>query len=371
MEIEPITLRNGRKIGPGEPCFVVAEIGQNHQGDVYTALRLIKAAHEAGVDAVKFCKRDIASDLTAEAAAAPYDNPHSFGATYGEHREALELRIGDYRHLKERMVYNKWPEVFFATACDVRSADELEYCVDPPMYKIASRDLDNLPLIDYVAQLGKPVILSTGVGYSDVIDIDHILIQAVETVRQYHNQLIILQCVSEYPTPLEHIYLPDMAWMQSHFKCPIGLSDHTPGIVASQAAALLGAVMVEKHVTLARAMKGTDHAGALEPDGIARLVRNIRVGEELQKPVTGMVMAERAEAVEATRRKLGRSLVAKRTIDPGETITEDMLTLKSPGTGLQWSERDRVVGHVAAVQIPADTLIQLEDVIDPQTAEVG
>ena len=104
--MQPIELPNGRKIGPGEPCFIVAEIGQNHQGDVYTALRLMKAAHEAGVDAVKLQKRHIPSDLTKAAREAPYDNPHSFGRTYGEHREALELSASDYVHLKVRMQYN-------------------------------------------------------------------------------------------------------------------------------------------------------------------------------------------------------------------------------------------------------------------------
>ncbi|MHC4181609.1 MAG: N-acetylneuraminate synthase family protein, partial [Planctomycetota bacterium] len=159
-----IELPNGRKIGPGEPCFIVAELGQNHQGDVYTAVRMLKMAHEAGVDAVKLCKRDIDSDLTRAAQMEPYTGPQSFGPTYGEHRRALELSADDYKHLKERMRYNEWPEILFSTVCDQKSADEVEAAIDPPLYKIASRDLDNLPLLDHVASFCKPMILSTGMA---------------------------------------------------------------------------------------------------------------------------------------------------------------------------------------------------------------
>ena len=362
MEIAPITLPNGRVIGPGHPCFVVAEVGQNHQGDVYTALRLLKAAHEARVDAVKFCKRDIGSDLSPEAYNRSYDNPHSFGETYGKHREALELSLADYRHLVERMRYNEWPEVFFSTVCDRVSADELEREIDPPMYKIASRDIDNRPLIEHVARFGKPVILSTGMQSGVIAR------QAVDVIRKHHDKVIVLYCVSEYPTPLEHLDLSVLPAMQEYFGCPVGFSDHTAGIVAAQAAALLGAVMVEKHVTLARAMKGTDHAGSLEPEGIRRLVRNIRAGEILQEPVEGAALAARRAAVEANRLKLGRSLVAARTILPGETIGEEMLALKSPGCGLGWGERGKVIGKTAEIYIGVGMLISEEDV-ETETAD--
>jgi sialic acid synthase SpsE len=358
-----ISLPNGRKIGPGQPCFVVAEIGQNHQGDAYTALRLIGEAHKAGVDAVKFCKRHIPSDLTLEGRSTPYDNPHSFGETYGEHRAALELDISEYRHLIERMRYNEWPEIFFATACDIVSADELELHVNPPMYKIASRDLDNLPLIDHVAGFGKPVILSAGMMESDDVS------RALGVVRRHHHQVMILYCVSEYPTPVEHIDLGVMQMMEARYHCPVGFSDHTAGIVAAQTAATLGVAMVEKHFTLARAMKGTDHAGSLEPEGMARLVRNIRIAEEIQQPLSSEVIYEKRDAVWKTRQKLGRSIVAARCIMEGERITEDMLTLKSPGSGLRWSERTKILGQLAVRLIPTDTMIQETDVALPEPAE--
>ena len=337
---QPIELPNGRKIGHDQPAFIVAEIGQNHQGDVYTAIRLAKAAHDAGVDAVKFCKRDLPSDMTQEMMDQPYNGPQSFGKTYGEHREKLELSPMEYAHLKDRMErYNEWPATMFATACDIKSVDDLEDTIQPPLYKIASRDLDNLPLIDYVARLGKPVVLSTGMAR----DLDEIA-EAINTIKEHHNQIILCYCVSEYPTPNEHVRLEVIQYLAHNFSVHIGYSDHTAGITMCQAAAVLGAVYIEKHLTLARAMKGTDHAASLEPDGMARMVRNIRAVEAAMMP--GPVAD-----VEATRRKLGRSICAKVDIPAGTIITEDMLCLKSPGTGVPWRERHSFVGTKLAFDV--------------------
>ncbi len=358
-----IELPNGRKIGPDEPCFIVAEIGQNHQGDAYTALRLITMAHEAGVDAVKLCKRHIPSDLTRAAYNAPYPGPQSFGPTYGKHREALELSIEEYTHLQERMRYNEYPEVFFATACDQKSVDKLEEHIKPPMYKIASRDLDNLPLIEYVARLGKPVVLSTGMARSER-EIE-LALDAVHRDRYTGGPpVVLMHCVSKYPLPDDEAMLSQIDRLRKEFGCLVGYSDHTIGIHIGQAAVQSGAVMIEKHITLARAMPGTDHAGSLEPDGLKKFVRNIRATYR----ATWDSPIDQTE-IEANRRKLGRSLVSARAIRPGETITEDMLCLKSPGDGIRWVQRDRVVGHVARVLIPADVTIQNSDVMSktPET----
>jgi sialic acid synthase SpsE len=360
----PITLPNGLKIGEGEPCFIVAEIGQNHQGDAYTALRLMQAAHEACVDAIKFCKRHVPSDLTEAARDAPYPGPQSFGATYGEHREALELSAREYAHLRERLEYNEWPEILFATVCDQHSVDDIEAALDPPLYKIASRDLDNLPLIDHVAMLRKPIILSTGMAEPGEID------AALATIRAWHSKIVVLHCTSQYPTPDCAVHLDRMAKLREVYGVLVGLSDHTPGIVAAQAAATLGAVVIEKHVTLSRAMKGTDHAASLEPDGIRRLVRNVRAVETMR---AGCVHGLRP--IQAARKKLGRSLVTARTIEPGETITEDVLCLKSPGDGIRWRNRHLAIGRIAQVRIPEDTTIRLPDLLPEAVggtaAEVG
>lgn len=339
----------GRKIGPQEPCFIVAEIGQNHQGDVYQAVRLLKAAHDAGCDAVKLCKRDIPSDLTRAARDAPYSGPQSFGATYGQHREALELSAAEYRHLKDRMRYNEWPEVLFASACDRKSVDVLEEAINPPLYKVASRDLDNLPLLDYLARLNKPLFVSAGMARQGDI------FAALNTIYRHHNKVVLLVCTSEYPTPAEHVGLNRIREYREQHGCLVGWSDHTTGIVAAQAAATLGAVVVEKHLTLSRAMRGTDHAASLEPDGMARLVRNIRLIEEMRhSPLLDF----------DTRHKLGRSIVSARDIQPGEVIEESALCLKSPGSGLPWYDRGKLIGKSARRFIPADSTLQLSDVLE-------
>jgi sialic acid synthase SpsE len=245
------------------------------------------------------------------------------------------------------MRINEWHEVMFATACDIKSVDEVEAAIDPPLYKIASRDIDNLPLIDHVARLGKPVVLSAGMATELKLG------RAIACVRQYHKQIIVMQCTSNYPTANSDVNLRRIEEIRDECCVLTGLSDHTSGIVMAQAAAARGAVMVEKHITLDRAMKGTDHACSLEPQGIARLVRNIRaVEEEMQTTVPDISEA---------RAKLGRSLVTTRPIPQGETIEESHLCLKSPGTGYSWHQRDEVIGKRAKVTLPADVTIMSDD----------
>jgi sialic acid synthase SpsE len=337
-------------IGDGQPCFVVAEIGQNHNGNLYTATRLMAAAHEAGVDAVKFCKRHIPSDLTREARNAPYTGRNAFGPTYGTHREALELSAEELRHLLIRAQdFNEWPALVFSTACDKQSVDELEAAIDPPMYKVASRDLDNLPLLEHIAKLHRPMILSHGFHNE--------IVPSLRVIKQHHDKIIVLCCTSEYPCQEEHVGLEGMQKLRDRFGVLVGLSDHTPGIVAAQAAACLGACMVEKHLTLSRAMPGTDHAASLEPDGMRRLVRNIRSQEKM------MHLAESVD-VSAAKNKLGRSLVSAVPIAPGEQISEKHLTLKSPGDGIPWRDRYKLIGRVARRSIPADVTLELSDVVE-------
>ena len=351
---EAITISSGRTIGPGYPCFVVAEIGQNHNGDVYTATRLLKAAHDAGVDAVKFCKRDIPSDLTEEAYNAPYAGPNAFGPTYGTHREALELSAAEYVHLNERMRYNEWQEVFFATACDQKSVDIIEETICPPLYKIASRDLDNLPLLRYVSRFKKPIILSTGMARNDAE-----IWAAIEIVRDAGCGVVLLVCTSEYPTPNNHVRLWRLEEYRRTFGVLVGLSDHTPGITAGIVGAALGACIVEKHLTLSRSMKGTDHAASLEPDGMRRMVAKIREVEEMMRRDDGGFVD-----VTPAREKLGRSLVSARPITKGAVIGWPDLTLKSPGNGIAYANAALLLGKAARQDIPADVTLSECDVAD-------
>jgi sialic acid synthase SpsE len=245
------------------------------------------------------------------------------------------------------MRYNEWPEVFFATACDQKSVDVLEGAIQPPLYKVASRDLDNLPLLKYIARLGKPVILSTGMARGDAE-----IWSALEIIRDAGCGVVLLVCTSEYPTPNNHVRLWRLKEYREKFNVLVGLSDHTAGITAGIVGAALGACVVEKHLTLSRAMKGTDHAASLEPDGMRRMVQKIREVEEMIGRADGGFVD-----VTAAREKLGRSLVSARFVPKGKEIEWDDLTLKSPGNGIRYADAGLIVGRMAAVDIPADVTI--------------
>ena len=351
-----IQITPDRWIGDDQPCFIIAEVGQNHNGDVAIARELIDNIAFYHADSVKLCKRDIASDLTRAAYDQPYYGPQSFGETYGKHREALELSRAEYEELK---AYATSKDVlFFASACDMKSVDFLEE-VGVPLYKVASRDLDNWPLLETLAETGKPLIVSTGMAKDD-----HEIEAALNVIRAHHERIILLYCVSEYPTPDNHVHLARMLQMRCRHGLPVGFSDHTIGIHLAEAAVAVGACLIEKHVTLARAMPGTDHAASLEPAGMQRLVRNIRAIETSLNRDRLWYHPE----VERARAKLGRSLVSRRPIRPGEEITEEMVSLKSPGTGVHWPDRHRIVGRIARVHVPANVTLQASDVTEiPET----
>ena len=338
----------GHEIGEGCPCFVVAEIGQNHNGQIGMAKRLIEMAARCGADAVKFQKRDIRSELTEEAYNRPYDNSNSFAATYGEHREFLELAEEQHRELREYAL--ACGVTYFCTACDAPSVAVMER-VGNPIYKIASRDITNIPLLEVVGSTGKPVIVSTGMaGLAEIRE-------ALAALGGGPDGIILTQCVSQYPTDPEQVNLRALTTLRGEFGHLVGLSDHTPGIITAVAGAVLGACLIEKHITLSRAMQGTDHAAALEEEGLRRVVRYIRTCAVAM----GDGLKEYAPVVESARRKLGRSLTSRTAIPAGTTVTEDMLILKCPGTGLSWKRRDRVVGRKSLRDIPADKTLEEAD----------
>jgi sialic acid synthase len=343
-----IPITPGRSIGDGQPCFIIAEVGQNHNGEMSMARELIDniAFHKA--DAVKLCKRHIPSEMTRAMYEQPYVGPQSFGDTYGQHRERLELSTGQYRELKAYA--EDKGVIFFATACDQQSVDDLE-TIGVPLYKVASRDLTNLPLIDYMARTRKPMIVSCGMDEMDDIA------DALDAIRRHHDKIVLMQCTSSYPTPYEDVNIRAMHTLRRTFNVHIGMSDHTIGVMVPVVAAALGAVAVEKHVTLARHLKGTDHACSLEPNGLRLVVRDTR-NMEL---ALGDGVKHVPQTVDVAKAKLRRSLVSRVPIEAGSVLTEEMLCLKSPGTGLKWKERDQVVGRRARRTINADVLIARED----------
>ena len=348
---------DGRRISDDGGCFVVAEIGHNHQGSLEKAKELFRAAKDCGVDAVKLQKRDNRSLFTKDAFDAPYDNENSFGATYGEHREALELGRDEYVELQA--CARELGLTLFATAFDFASADLLAE-LDVPAFKMASGDLRNTPLLRYVAAFGKPMVLSTGGATLEDVD------RAVEAVGPLNDRLCILQCTASYPAATEELNLAVITTLRERYPdVVIGLSDHQDGIAMSLVAYMLGARVIEKHFTSSHAAKGTDHAYSLMPEGMRKLVRDLRrvpdaVGDGVKRPLP----SERKPL-----EKMGKKLVAARELALGHVLTVDDIAIKSPADGgLPPYELDNLVGRRLARSLTTDenvTLDALEPVVEP------
>jgi N-acetylneuraminate synthase len=262
------TVRIGDKlVGDDQPCYVVAEIGINHNGDIDLAKRLISVAVAAGCDAVKFQKRTVEVVYTAEELAKPRENP--FGATNGDLKRALEFDQEDYEEIDAfcRSVKMSW----FGSPWDEGSVDFLEQ-FNVPVHKIASASLTDDHLLRHIRKTGKPIILSTGM--STYAEIDH----AVDILGK--EDLILLHTTSTYPANYDELNLRAIPTMAKRYGVPIGYSGHETGIPTTVCATALGACCVERHITMDRAMWGSDQAASLEPNGISRLVRDIRLWEQ-------------------------------------------------------------------------------------------
>ena len=349
MHAPAIRLNARRSIGPASPTFVVAELGQNHNGRLEIAEQLVDAAAWAGADAVKLVKRDLPSELTKASRNLRYDSAHSFGETYGEHRRALELSLESHLALAARARAHGL--LFVVTVCDVVSAHEFA-AAEVDAFKIASRDLNNLPLVRFVAELQRPLILSTGMSTWSEID------AAVRVAAEVRCPTAVLQCTSLYPTPDEQAHLRSIETLRRRYDGVVGFSDHTQGTAIATAAVALGASIIEKHLTLDRTMKGTDHACSAEPEELRTLIEQIRRVER----ALGSAEKPAIPATGATRKKLGRSLVTVRPLTAGTVLDESMFTLKSPGDGIAWTEREKIVGRRLLRDIDADETIYHADV---------
>jgi sialic acid synthase len=342
---------NGRRIADDEPAYVIAEIGHNHQGELEKAKALVHAARECGVDAVKFQKRDNRRLFTRAFYESPYDNENSFGATYGEHREALELEKSDWFELSR---YSREQGVaFVAAAFDEPSADFLaELGVDA--FKFASGDLLNVQFLRHVAAFGKPVFLSTGGGTIEDID------RAVEAILSLNVELCVLHCTASYPADIEDLNLSVISTLRERYpELVIGLSDHHNGIAMAPVAYMLGARAFEKHFTLNHAWKGTDHAYSLMPDGMRRFVRDLhRVPDALGDGVKRRLPSEERPLV-----KMGKKLVAARELPTGHLLAEGDIVAKSPADGgLPPYELPRLLGRRLLRPLSFEQDVALEDV---------
>ncbi|MBU1486604.1 N-acetylneuraminate synthase family protein [bacterium] len=326
--MEKIKIAN-KLIGKGEPVFIIAEVGQNHNGDMDLAKRLIKEAARAGADAVKF-QTIFAEGLVAE------DDPGY------ERLKALEFGPGQHQELSKAA--KEAGIIFFSTPFDEEGVDLLGK-IDVPAYKIASGDLTNLPLIEYVAQKRRPVIISTGAAGMEEVQ------EAVAAVG--HKEIILLHCVSNYPARLSDTNLRAIQEMEETFKVIVGFSDHTRGIIASMAAVALGASVIEKHFTLYKALPGPDHCLSLDPEEFQAMVRDIRMVEEaLGNP------AKEPAASELPIQKLARrGLKAKIEIKEGESITGEMVAILRPETGIEPKHIKEVMGRRAKKTIKKNEAI--------------
>lgn len=336
------------RIADDTDAFVIAEIGHNHQGSVDKCLALFQAAKDAGVQAVKLQKRDNARLFTHSFYHQPYHSENAFGATYGAHREALEFGHAEYRDLRQAAL--DLGLVFFATAFDVPSAHFLAE-LDVPCYKLASGDLTNTPLLRTVARLGKPIILSTGAAsMADVL-------RAVDVVLNENAPLALLQCTATYPTEYHQLNLNVLSTYREAFPdVVVGLSSHDSGIAMATAAYLLGARVIEKHFTLNRAMKGTDHAFSLEPVGMRKLVRDLQrlrlaLGDGVKR-----VLPEETQA----RVKMGKKVVAAGPLPAGHVLAWEDLAFKSPGDGLPPAMAEALLGQRLLRDVGPDEDITFE-----------
>jgi sialic acid synthase SpsE/sugar phosphate isomerase/epimerase len=329
-----------RLVGDGQPTYIIAEIGVNHNGILQLAFELIDAAIDAGADAVKFQKRDLES---------LYSKKYLDNANAGEKTlryllpilQQVELSDEDYYRLVD---YCKRKGItFMCSAFDVKSADFLAG-IGVPAFKVASADLTNLPLLDHLAGLGKPLILSTGMSRMEEVEF------TVNFLKERKVEFALLHCNSTYPAAFEDINLRFMDQLR-RFDVPVGYSGHERGIAVSTVASALGAAIIERHITLDRTMDGPDHAASLEPHGFKKMIRDIRqitsaLGSGEEKFIS------RGEIL--NREVLGKSLVAARRIEPGEKIIAAMVTVKGPALGISPQRYQELLGRVAVRTIEED-----------------
>lgn len=350
LQTENKTISVGaRRVGHGEPCFIVAEAGVNHNGSFEIARELIDVAVEAGCDAVKFQTFKTEKVCSPSAPKATYQKQ----TTKAEESQLdmvrkLELPFEAFRELHRHCIDKGI--IFLSTPFDYESADFLAE-LPVPAFKIPSGEITNLFFLEHVARKGCPLIVSTGMATIDEVSV------AVEVIRATGNpQMVLLQCVSNYPASPSSMNLRVMQTLEEAFGVVVGLSDHTVGTEIAFAAVALGACIIEKHFTLSHELPGPDHLASMEPKELVSLVKGIRnieaaMGNGVKRPA-----AEELNTADVSR----RSLVAARFIPAGTAITVDMLEILRPGTGLPPAMRPYVVGRSARHDIEPGTILRLD-----------
>jgi N-acetylneuraminate synthase/N,N'-diacetyllegionaminate synthase len=335
-----------RKIGGNEPAFFIAEAGINHNGSVEVAKKLIDAAKDAGADAVKF-QTYTAESLMSKNTVVP--KHVKLKEPLMDMLKKLELNEEEHREIAE---YCSQKGIAFLSTPLYNEAVDLLDGLGVDSFKVASCDLDNLPLLKLIAEKGKPIILSTGMGTLGEVG------EAVDTIHSTGNKnIVLLHCVANYPPKSEDVNLRAMETLRNAFKVPVGYSDHTVGINIPLAAVALGAAVIEKHFTLDKGMEGPDHAVSADPSDLKNMISGAR---EIEKGLgTGIKIPADAEI--EMKKSFRRSVVVNTAVKEGEVLTAEKLSLKRPGTGIPPKYLNLIVGKKAKRNLEHDELITRED----------
>ena len=332
-------------IGEGEPCFIIAEAGVNHNGDFRLAKKLIEAAKDAGVDAVKFQTFKAEDVVTKSVEMAEYQKKNiGQKESQLEMLKKLELNYEDFKKL--RRYADKKRILFLSTPDTDKDADFLENLV--PAFKIGSADLTNHYLLEKVAKKKKPIILSTGMATLSEVG------EAVKALKAAGNdKIILLHCTTSYPCPLLEVNLKAMLTLKKQFGLLSGYSDHTLGVTVPIMAVALGAVILEKHFTLDKNLPGPDHKASLNPKELKEMVEAVRKAEE----VLGNGVKKPTKSEEKIKKVVRKSIVAGVDIIGGDKIRENMLAFKRAGVGLGPKYLNKIIGKKAKKDINKDDII--------------
>lgn len=345
-------LLDDRRIGGGAPCFVIAEAGVNHNGDLDLARQLVDVAAAAGADAVKFQTFRASRLVTAAAPKAAYQAATDVSQeSQRAMLQRLEMPEAWYPDLMSRC--SRAGLVFLSTPFEEESADALQQ-LGMAAFKVPSGELTNLPFLAHLARFGRPLIVSTGMSVLDEVE------AALDTIRAAGDPpVVLLHCVSRYPTPIDDANVRAMLTLAEAFGMPVGYSDHTEGIEAPMAAVALGAVVVEKHITTDRSLPGPDHRASLEPDALTDMVRRLRLVERSLGTGQKRPSVEERETAAVAR----KSLVLARAVPAGHRLVGDDLAIRRPGTGLPPSAFAVVVGRQVVRDLPIDHLLAPDDLV--------
>jgi len=341
-----------RVVGQGQPCFIVAEMGINHNGDINSAKKMIDVAKECGVDAIKF------QTFKAEEFVSNPDGTYSYKS---QGREVTESMLGMFKRYE--FSERRWKDIFnyckknniicFSTPQNLSDLDFLLKIVDLPIIKVGSDDLTNLELLKYYASKNRPMIISAGMAFISEIE------DAVNIIREEgNNDLVVLHCVSSYPPEPEEVSLKKMLTIRRAFNVIVGFSDHTIGNTAAIVAVALGAKVIEKHFTLDKNLPGPDHWFSSDPEELFQLIQAVRYTE---KSLGNYIIKPTPKEMEM-RKIARRSIVAARDITAGGKIAKDMIEFKRPGTGLPPKFLKYILNKKARKKIKKNQLITFREI---------